>query len=93
MLRTDFQTGQPMSASDWNAIAKEVNRLWATRAQFPLHLVKGDNWCLTLDPAYLKAFLESFPGGPPNPEDLTMIELPACIDGVDGTVWVPSVPA
>lgn len=93
LIRTDFKAGELLSAKDWNSIATEVNRLWETRALFPLHLVKGDNWCLTLDPAYLEAFLKSLPGGPVDPSALTMIELPACIDGVDGTIWMPAVPA
>lgn len=87
MLRTDFNEGQPMSAADWNAIATAVNRLWKSRAQFPLRLIKGDNWALTVDPAYLP----SLNGAPVRAEDLTFIELPACIDGVDGTVWVPAI--
>lgn len=87
MLRTDFNEGQPMSAADWNAIATAVNRLWNSRAQFPLRLIKGDNWVLAVDPAYLP----SLNGAPVRAEDLTFIELPACIDGVDGTVWVPAI--
>lgn len=93
MLRTDFKAGQAMSAADWNAIASEVNRLWNMRAQFPLHLVKGDNWSITLDPAYLNSYLASLPGAPADVSGLTMIELPACVNGVDTTIWLPAIPA
>jgi len=76
-----------MSAARWNEIAIAVNRLWNSRAQFPLRLIKGDNWALAVDPAYLP----SLNGAPVRAEYLTFIELPACIDGVDGTVWVPAI--
>ncbi len=86
-IEPNFAEGQPMSAARWNEIAIAVNRLWNSRAQFPLRLVKGDNWALTVDHAYLP----SLNGAPVRAEDLTFIELPACIDGVDGTVWVPAI--
>lgn len=77
-----------MSAARWNQIATEVNRLWAMRAQWPLLLSKGDAWVVSFDPAYLK----TLPGAPENADELTYIEVPACIDGVTATTaWIPAI--
>lgn len=86
-IKPNFAEGQPMSAARWNEIARAVNRLWASRAQMPLKLTKGDRWALSVDPAYLAGLN----GAPAGAEGLTFIELPACIDDVPSTVWIPAI--
>lgn len=42
-----FKAGQPVTASQWNAIAREVNRIWATETGPGLRLTKSKKWRLT----------------------------------------------
>jgi hypothetical protein len=39
-----FKPGQVVRAKDWNAIAREVNRVWNTQAGEGLILTKGEPW-------------------------------------------------
>ncbi len=39
-----FEAGQLVSAKQWNAIAREVNRIWATETGPELVLTKGSPW-------------------------------------------------
>lgn len=39
-----FKPGQLVTAADWNAVAREVNRIWGTEAGPGLELVKGNPW-------------------------------------------------
>lgn len=43
-LPDSFKPGQLVKASDWNKIAREVNRIWAMETDANFELVKGEPW-------------------------------------------------
>ena len=71
----EFVAGEPLSAAKWNALAQRINQLWDTQAVAPLKLTKGEPWLLSVDSSVPQVLWRA---------------LPACDDGVDVTVWIPT---
>jgi hypothetical protein len=44
MILPKFKEGDLVSASDWNLIASEVNRIWESEAGEGIELIKGERW-------------------------------------------------
>jgi len=84
----DFIPGEPISAAKWNALAQRINQLWDTQAAAPLKLTKAEPWLLSVDLDGLR----DYAGAPAVIPQVLWLELPACDDGVDVTVWVPAIP-
>jgi hypothetical protein len=44
MILPKFKEGDLVSASDWNLIASEVNRIWGSEGANGIRLTKGEPW-------------------------------------------------
>lgn len=58
MILPKFKEGDLVSASDWNLIASEVNRIWGSEAGPGLRLTKGEPWRISSTAAIGSASLE-----------------------------------
>jgi hypothetical protein len=81
-----FEAGKPITAKQWNAVAKAINALWDSRAELPFELVKGEPWVLRLRQPILTGLGED---NQPAGAGVNLIELPACNDGTPSTIYVP----
>jgi len=82
-----FVEGQQLSGSQWNAVAKAINALWASRAAPPFELIKGEPWVLRLQKKLLTG--EGAENQPDPSAGVTLIALPACDDGTPSTIYLP----
>lgn len=57
-----FEPGKIVSAKDWNAVAREVNRIWATETGPELTLTKGMPWRIRAKPGTFGELTPQFNG-------------------------------
>lgn len=75
-----FKLDEPLSAAQWNALARTVNALWQSRAEYPLVLTKGEPWRVSLAP--------SIGNGLPDGVIPAIIGIPACDTGNPITLYL-----
>lgn len=75
-----FKHDEPLSAAQWNALARTVNALWSSRAEYPLVLTKGEPWRLSIAP--------NLGNGLPDGVSPAIIAIPACDTGNPVTLYV-----